>query len=42
VEELRNNWAVDKTWQPAMEPAVRQKYYREWKKAVDRTFGWVE
>jgi glycerol kinase len=40
-EELRKNWAVDKTWQPAMEPEVREKYYRAWKKAVDRTFDWV-
>ena len=41
AEELRKNWAVDKTWQPAMDSGTREKYYREWKKAVDRTFGWV-
>ena len=42
LDELRQNWAEDKTWHPAMEPAVREKYYREWKKAVDRTFDWVD
>jgi len=42
LDELRQNWAEDKTWHPAMAPAVREKYYREWKKAVDRTFDWVE
>jgi len=42
LETLRKNWAVDKIWQPAMEPEVREKYYREWKKAVDRTFDWIE
>jgi glycerol kinase len=42
LDELRQNWAEDKTWQPAMAPADREKYYREWKKAVDRTFNWVE
>jgi glycerol kinase len=42
ADELRQNWAEDKTWQPAMASAVREKYYREWKKAVDRTFDWVE
>ena len=42
LDELRQNWAEDKTWQPAMASAVREKYYREWKKAVDRTFDWVE
>jgi glycerol kinase len=42
LDELRQNWAEDKTWHPSMAPAVREKYYREWKKAVDRTFDWVE
>jgi glycerol kinase len=42
LDELRQNWAEDKTWQPAMAAALRDKYYREWKKAVDRTFDWVE
>jgi glycerol kinase len=42
AEALRKNWAVDKTWQPAMEAGLREKYYRQWKKAVDRTFGWVD
>jgi glycerol kinase len=42
VDELRQNWAEDKTWHPSMASAVREKYYREWKKAVDRTFNWVE
>ncbi|MDX2502246.1 MAG: glycerol kinase GlpK, partial [Deltaproteobacteria bacterium] len=41
-DELRQNWAEDKTWQPSMAPEVREKYYREWKKAVDRTFNWKE
>ena len=42
LEELRQNWAEDKTWHPAMASNVREKYYLEWKKAVDRTFNWVE
>jgi glycerol kinase len=42
LDELRKNWAEDKTWQPSMASAVREKYCREWKKAVDRTFDWVE
>ena len=42
LDELRQNWAEDKTWHPSMASAVREKYYREWKKAVDRTFNWVE
>ena len=42
TEELRKNWDIDKTWRPAMETKVRETYYRQWKKAVDRTFDWVE
>ena len=41
-EELRQNWAEDRTWRPSMASAVREGYYREWKKAVDRTFNWIE
>jgi len=33
---------VDKTWQPSMEKEDREKGYLSWKKAVERTFGWVE
>ena len=42
LEDLRQNWAEDKIWHPAMTSNVREKYYLEWKKAVDRTFNWVE
>jgi glycerol kinase len=40
--ELRRNWAVDKTWEPQMDPTERQKGIGDWKKAVARTFNWVE
>ncbi len=40
--ELRSNWAVDKTWKPQMDPAERQKGIGAWKKAVARTFNWIE
>jgi glycerol kinase len=42
VEDLRANWAKDKEWQPSMDDAEREKEYRFWKKAVTRTFDWVE
>ena len=42
LDELRRNWKEDKTWQPTGDSEVIEKYYREWKKAVDRTFNWVE
>jgi glycerol kinase len=42
VEDLRANWGKDKEWQPQMDPAEREKEYGLWKKAVTRTFDWVE
>lgn len=41
-EELKANWTVTKTWMPAMPAAEREKLYKGWKKAVTRTFDWVE
>ena len=42
LDELRANWAKDKEWQPAMNAKTREKLYSGWKKAVTRTFDWVE
>jgi glycerol kinase len=42
TEDLRANWAVDHTWKPQMAAEQRQRYYESWKKAVTRSFGWVE
>lgn len=40
-EELRRNWQVDRIWQPQMPEPERERLYAGWKKAVERTFGWV-
>jgi glycerol kinase len=42
VDDLRQNWLEDKRWTPAMDQAEVQKEYGFWKKAVTRTFDWVE
>jgi glycerol kinase len=41
-DELKANWGKDKEWQPAMDADVRKKLYSGWKKAITRTFDWVE
>jgi glycerol kinase len=41
-QEVRDNWAEDKRWEPKMDAAKRDALYKEWKKAVTRTFDWVE
>jgi len=40
--DLVANWAVDHTWKPDMDPVKRETEYKLWKKAVTRTFDWVE
>ncbi len=41
-DDLRRNWAEGGRWVPAMDEARRETYYRQWKKAVTRTFDWVD
>jgi glycerol kinase len=42
LDELRKNWSADRRWNPQMENSRREMLYRGWKKAVTRTFDWVE
>jgi glycerol kinase len=41
-DELRERWSEDKRWEPAMEESKREREYAQWKKAVQRSLGWVE
>ncbi|HTW11401.1 MAG TPA: glycerol kinase GlpK [Solirubrobacteraceae bacterium] len=41
-QDVQNNWAEDKRWEPNMDANKRDAYYKEWKKAVTRTFDWVD
>ncbi len=41
-DELRANWGRDKEWSPKMDVKQREGLYSSWKKAVTRTFDWVE
>jgi glycerol kinase len=42
VEDLRANWGKDHEWDPQMAAKQREALYKGWKKAVTRTFNWVE
>jgi glycerol kinase len=42
LQELRANWAVDRTWKPNLAEADRGRLYAQWKKAVTRSFDWIE
>jgi glycerol kinase len=41
TDEIRDNWAADKTWEPQLPAEQREELYAEWKKAVTRTFDWA-
>ena len=41
-DDLRSQWAVDHTWQPHMEAKQREAMYGLWKKAVTRSFDWLD
>jgi glycerol kinase len=42
LEDLRQNWGVDRTWTPSMDARKRDALYHDWKRAVTRSFSWLE
>ena len=42
VEDLIENWEIDRTWQPRMEESERSRLCGQWKKAVTRSFDWID
>ncbi len=42
TDELAANWSEDKRWNPSMDEAERERQLRLWKKAVTKTFDWVD
>jgi glycerol kinase len=42
LDDLRANWQADRRWTPQIDAATRAQGFAGWKKAVTRTFDWVE
>ena len=42
LDVLRGKWEADARWEPALPAADRDRAYRLWRKAVDRTLGWLD
>ncbi len=42
LDELRANWQEDKRWEPNLDEDERARQMRNWKKAVTKTFDWVD
>ncbi|HRA04765.1 MAG TPA: glycerol kinase GlpK [Arachnia sp.] len=41
-QDVIDNWAEAKRWTPNVDEADRDRLFRNWKKAVTRTFDWVD
>ena len=42
THELRAKWKSDRVWTPKMDTTRRDSLYQTWKKAVIRSFDWIE
>ncbi len=42
TDEMRQNWGMDHTWEPTPGTNASTELFAQWKKAVTRTFDWVE
>jgi len=42
MEDLKQYWSEDKTWQPQMDEDTRRAGIRGWQKAVQRTLDWMD
>ncbi|MFL6577245.1 MAG: glycerol kinase GlpK [Povalibacter sp.] len=42
LTDLKRNWGIGRTWIPAMNKSERSRLYAAWKKAVNRSLGWIE
>jgi glycerol kinase len=42
TDDIRANWGEDRRWHPQLDVPERERLYRLWKKAVERTLDWVD
>lgn len=42
TEDLKKNWAIAHTWNPDMPEEKRNAYYKGWKKAVTKSYDWID
>ncbi|MFV0459967.1 MAG: glycerol kinase GlpK [Actinomycetales bacterium] len=41
-QDVTDNWAAGQQWEPQMPEDERDRLYRNWKKAIERTYDWVD
>ncbi|MFJ9852379.1 glycerol kinase GlpK [Streptomyces sp. NPDC101150] len=42
LDELKAHWKRDTEWTPRMDGQAREREYGNWRKAVERSFGWLD
>ena len=42
LDHLRSQWHEDRSWTPRLAAVERERLYKQWKKAVTRSFDWLE
>jgi glycerol kinase len=42
LDALKTNWRQDAEWRPHLAAQARERAYRKWKKAVQRTLDWID
>lgn len=42
LDEIKENWSIDKVFEPQIIKEERDKKYRNWKRAVERSFDWAK
>jgi glycerol kinase len=42
TSDVARNWALDREFRPQMAPDERDRRYRQWQRAIDRTLRWEE
>jgi len=42
LDEIRNNWKVEKIFKPLMDREMRERLYKGWKAAVKRSLDWAK
>lgn len=41
-EDLKANWGIDKTWKSKMSDELRDKNFKGWRKAIERSLDWED
>ena len=42
IDEVKENWAIDRIFEPSIDPEIRRKHLKGWDKAVRYSFDWAK